>query len=58
MLTESVIYFGAYEGLRQYFTVNDNISAFGQIMSGGLAGALAWAYVRALFFHNLFFTSI
>lgn len=40
-----MLYFGAYEGFRQYFTVNNNISAFGQIMSGGLAGALAWAIV-------------
>jgi len=42
------IYFAAYEGLKQYYTVYGKISAFGQIMSGGLAGALAWSVVYPL----------
>jgi hypothetical protein len=36
------LYFGVYEGLKNYFTVKNHISEFGQIMSGGLAGAVAW----------------
>lgn len=42
------LYFGVYEGLKNFFTVNGNISDFGQIMSGGLAGAMAWGIVYPL----------
>jgi hypothetical protein len=42
-----------YEGLKNYFTVNGRISDFGQVMSGGLAGAMAWG--RFLFVISFFF---
>lgn len=44
LLRESFIgvYFGTYDFLIRYFTVNGKISQVGSFLSGGLAGVATW----------------